>query len=344
MTTGCDDGVVAPGPADEGDFADIPAIPAEFSEMKSVEYRGGDPDNPDDLMVSLAYGLGNTSFSYIEFLENSSSGDVENVLNLFSYNSDKISGSLDDFSRTATIDVDKDTLTGTISATFDESTLFDYIKGSFSASVEHSNLLDLKEKICRKVVDGREIEYVVYDYSPAYVNDPETDMPRSLFEEGSFSHSVDLSDFDLKIRNAQGADGFVTEYFRTLAEIEFNMSGDSLSMGMPSQDGDSLSFASGTVDFDVDLEIRTAIVFSSSDTSVKGCKALCTISLEDALSDFDLSGIDVYDMDSLLEAIGTFLLQISVPTAELTVFDNDNNFLFSETVFLYTLLEDLIIP
>lgn len=309
----CDTGVAAP----ETDpvIPAFPVIPAEFGEMLAIPYTGADPAEIDDLYPSMDC-IRESIFEPVDKLLNQTSDhNLGEIIYLILYRE-----------RPDFVDSDFDSLTlnGTVSSQVDEELNGVTLTASdLWASLTHEKLLEITP-------DG---DYLTIE--PAKVSDPESGDPLYLFQNGSFDVSLGVSDFDLRLTDAPYSDSITTEYLRCLADISLTAGGNDLTLDELTEG--AMVFESGELYFDINAHIRIGMVLSSDDPGVRGCKAVLSFDLEDSLTEFNLSGLDVNNDYALVDA----LLDISSPVVNIDVFAGDNTYLFSETVLVSQELETL---
>ncbi|MBB6479306.1 hypothetical protein [Spirochaeta isovalerica] len=305
-----------------GDSAVIPVIPDEFSEMKAYSYSGADLRQDSlDFFEPLIRGL---EIVYTKMGKLSVLSTDEEISELKSF-VDLIQGreSEYDYGTARFVKIDPLTYTGSVVIGFDEAFGGTEFTGDLFATLNHENLI---------VVDQDTYE-PVFDY---ILNSNEEKILQ--FQNASISASAGLSDVDVKVLGATGSDGIRLEYFRLLADVSLSASGDDLTtMGLPVELtgddlNDSLEFLDGSFSFDAAITLKMAMVYSSGNPDMPGCKVVATIDLDDDVSDISLNGLDVFDEDQLFNKLDDILIGLSFPTITLDFFDSDNNFLFRETV------------
>ncbi|MBN2657882.1 MAG: hypothetical protein JXR86_12535 [Spirochaetales bacterium] len=334
--TGCDNNPAA-STGTGGDSVD-PTIPAEFSEMESITFSGTAPTTIDEVVNSMIYAQMNIMEPVYEVYANSDDSDFSDIESFI----DSIMYGTEPAAAITAISVNDAFTSGSVDIALDETFQNASFKGALVASVSQSNLIEM-------------------------VNEALVLPPDNLpITDGSFSITFDLSGLDLKVTDAAGEEyagtdpetdediyepsGIDTEYLRFLADISLTISGTGLGMSAPTDTGEDdydgnaimAMTLSGTLDFDIDIDIKAGYVLSSSDPAVNGCKVVITEKLTDALTGFNLDGINVMDYESLMTAILDFVNQISMPEVTFDVFDSDNTFLFSETMSVSDELDDLL--
>jgi hypothetical protein len=333
------------------------SIPEEFSEMEGINYSGQNPGTIEDIAASSSYSGKGVLYGMLDSLSNSTDPDVLDLTELISAIEEG-----QNFTPNTTINFDTMSMTGNIIMALNEQYENKDTKIELEMLLEwildHQNLVEIQIITDDNGTPADPTDDVDrYDIQPAVVTDADGN-PLYLIDNGSFNTSFKADKLSFSIENGEmievmDVDEFgndtpsgkhiILKYFKVLADADIFFQVGGLQVGTIEETGEfdadddpitQLLINSGLVSWGIDVNFKLAAVISSTHPDYKGGKVILDMNYKIDLSDYDLSSIDVQDLEQVANALSDIFNGLDYPAVDYMVLNNDNELLFEGTLDL----------